>query len=88
MNEKILVLGSNGQIGTELVTALRKAYQNDNVIACDIRRPDYETKNAGPFEFVNVLDKEILKRSFKNINRRKFTYWLRYCLPQANKTQN
>ena len=64
MSEKILVLGSNGQIGTELVTALRKAYSNDNVIACDIRRPDYETKNAGPFEFVNVLDKEILKEIF------------------------
>lgn len=65
MNEKILVLGSNGQIGTELVTALRKAYGNDNVVACDIRRPDYELKNAGPFEFVNVLDKDILKDIFE-----------------------
>lgn len=65
MNEKILVLGSNGQIGTELVTALRKAYGNDNVVACDIRRPDYELKNAGPFEFVNVLDKDILKEIFE-----------------------
>ncbi|MFD0939311.1 NAD-dependent epimerase/dehydratase family protein [Pedobacter boryungensis] len=65
MIEKILVLGSNGQIGTELVTALRKGYGNDNVVACDIRRPDYETKNAGPFEFVNVLDKEILKEIFQ-----------------------
>jgi nucleoside-diphosphate-sugar epimerase len=65
MNEKILVLGSNGQIGTELVTALRKAYGNDHVVACDIRRPDYETKNAGPFEFVNVLDKDILKDIFQ-----------------------
>lgn len=64
MSEKILVLGSNGQIGTELVTELRKAYGNDNVVACDIRRPDYELKNAGPFEFVNVLDKEILKEIF------------------------
>ncbi len=65
MNEKILVLGSNGQIGTELVTALRHAYQKDNVIACDIRRPDYEIKNAGPFEFVNVLDKEVLNAVFQ-----------------------
>ncbi len=40
MIEKIIVLGSNGQIGTELVTALRKTYSEDNVIACDIRRPD------------------------------------------------
>lgn len=64
MKELILVLGSNGQIGTELVSALRSAYGNDNVVACDIRRPDYELKNAGPFEFVNVLDKDILKETF------------------------
>lgn len=65
MKEKILVLGSNGQIGTELVAVLRKAYGSDNVVACDIRRPDYEVKNAGPFEFVNVLDKEVLKDIFQ-----------------------
>ncbi|WP_026903514.1 NAD-dependent epimerase/dehydratase family protein [Pedobacter glucosidilyticus] len=64
MTEHILVLGSNGQIGTELVTALRKAYGYNKVIACDIRRPDYDIKNAGPFEFVNVLDKENLKAVF------------------------
>ncbi|WP_304069045.1 NAD-dependent epimerase/dehydratase family protein [Pedobacter glucosidilyticus] len=64
MTEHILVLGSNGQIGTELVTALRKAYGYNQVVACDIRRPDYDIKNAGPFEFVNVLDKENLKAVF------------------------
>jgi nucleoside-diphosphate-sugar epimerase len=64
MTEKILVLGSNGQIGTELVTTLRKAYSEDNVIACDIRRPDYDIKNSGPFEFVNVLEKETLNTIF------------------------
>ena len=68
MKDKILVLGSNGQIGTELVTALRAIYGSDNVIACDIRRPDYEIKNAGPFEFVNVLDKDILHAIFKKYN--------------------
>ncbi|RZL15646.1 MAG: NAD-dependent epimerase, partial [Pedobacter sp.] len=35
MKDKILVLGSNGQIGTELVTALRVTYGSDNVVACD-----------------------------------------------------
>lgn len=65
MTEKIIVLGSNGQIGTELVTALRKTYGEDNVVACDIRRPDYDIKNSGPFEFVNVLEKEILNDLFK-----------------------
>lgn len=64
MTEKIIVLGSNGQIGTELVTALRKSYGEDHVIACDIRRPDYDIKNSGPFEFVNVLEKETLNHIF------------------------
>ena len=64
MTERILVLGSNGQIGTELVTALRKAYGTDKIIACDIRRPDYDIKNSGPFEFVNVLEKDALNQVF------------------------
>lgn len=64
MADKIIVIGSNGQIGTELVSELRKNYSDDQVIACDIRRPDYDIKNAGPFEFVNVLDKETLRQIF------------------------
>ena len=65
MAETILVIGSNGQIGTELVTELRRIHNVNQVVACDIRRPDYDTKNAGPFEFVNVLDKDNLKVIFK-----------------------
>ena len=65
MTEKIVVLGSNGQIGTELVTALRTVYGEGNVVACDIRRPDYDIKNSGPFEFVNVLEKDTLNSIFQ-----------------------
>jgi nucleoside-diphosphate-sugar epimerase len=65
MTEKIVVLGSNGQIGTELVTELRKIYGEGHVIACDIRRPDYDIKDSGPFEFVNVLEKDTLNGIFK-----------------------
>lgn len=65
MADTILVIGSNGQIGTELVTELRKNNGENNVVACDIRRPDYDIKNGGPFEFVNVLDKDNLKAIFK-----------------------
>lgn len=65
MSEKIVVLGSNGQIGTELVTELRKIYGEDHVVACDIRRPDYDIKDSGPFEFVNVLEKETLNSIFQ-----------------------
>ncbi|WP_026896854.1 NAD-dependent epimerase/dehydratase family protein [Daejeonella oryzae] len=65
MPETILVIGSNGQIGTELVAELRRINGGSNVIACDIKEPDYDTLNAGPFEFSDVLKKENLKALFQ-----------------------
>lgn len=65
MNEKIIVLGSNGQIGTELVMNLRAKYGNDQVIASDIRNTDNAVINAGPFELANVLDKDNLHQLFE-----------------------
>jgi nucleoside-diphosphate-sugar epimerase len=65
MSEKILVIGANGQIGTELVTALRKKNGAEQVIASDIHDPAEAIKNTGPFEFVNVLDKENLHQIFE-----------------------
>ena len=64
MSEKILVIGANGQIGTELVTALRGIYGAENVIASDINSPNYAIRNSGPFEFANVLDKDNLHHIF------------------------
>ncbi|MEO6521985.1 MAG: NAD-dependent epimerase/dehydratase family protein [Mucilaginibacter sp.] len=64
MSEKILVIGANGQIGTELVTALRGIHGSAQVVACDINNPIYAIRNSGPFEFVNVLDKENLHQIF------------------------
>lgn len=54
--EKIVIIGSNGQIGTELVIKLRSIYGSSNVIATDIKEPSYEILNGGPFEYSNVLD--------------------------------
>lgn len=60
----ILVIGSSGQIGTELVEELRKIYGSNNVIASDIKEP--QTNNDGPFETLDILNKnqllEIVKR--------------------------
>jgi len=64
MSEKILVIGANGQIGTELVTALRGIHGAEQVVACDINDPTYAIRNSGPFEYANVLDKENLHQIF------------------------
>jgi nucleoside-diphosphate-sugar epimerase len=60
MKDMILVIGSSGQIGTELVEELRKNYGASNVIASDINNPTSEILEQGPFEVLNVLDKQRL----------------------------
>lgn len=64
MADRILVIGSSGQIGTELIEELRKCHGNENVIASDIREPQI-TQN-GPFEILDILNKvqllEIVER--------------------------
>ncbi len=62
----ILVIGSSGQIGTELVEELRKIYGTNNVIASDIKEP--QTNNDGPFETLNILDKDQLLEIVKKHN--------------------
>lgn len=53
--KRILVTGALGQIGSELVSALRQRYGDDAVVASDIRviRLDMEQSN-GPFDYVDV----------------------------------
>jgi nucleoside-diphosphate-sugar epimerase len=53
--QRILVTGALGQIGTELVAALRARYGTENVIASDVRVPPMDQlSTAAPFEFVDV----------------------------------
>ncbi|MEH7461380.1 L-threonine 3-dehydrogenase [Bacillus thuringiensis] len=54
--KKILVTGSLGQIGSELVTKLRDVYGASNVVATDIRETDSEVVKSGPFEILDVTD--------------------------------
>ena len=54
--EKILVLGACGQIGIELVTALRAAYGDRNVFASDIREEHPALKGTGPYTVLNATD--------------------------------
>jgi nucleoside-diphosphate-sugar epimerase len=54
MKTRILVTGALGQIGSELVPALRERYGEDAVVASDIRMPPRGTD--GPFEFVDTTN--------------------------------
>lgn len=60
MKEVILMIGANGQIGSELAAALRIKFGNENVITSDIREPK-EIAEGEIFETLNVLDKEAIK---------------------------
>jgi nucleoside-diphosphate-sugar epimerase len=56
--EKILVIGSSGQIGGELVEGLRTIYGQESVIASDIKDLDNDALiTTAPYETLNVLDK-------------------------------
>ncbi|GAF93228.1 unnamed protein product, partial [marine sediment metagenome] len=63
MSRKILVIGSAGQIGSELVPALRKKYGGENVIATGRRTPLPETiKKSGPVIYLDALDKNSIAK--------------------------
>jgi len=60
------VTGATGQIGSELTLALRRKYDGDNVIAVGHKRkPSEKLLNSGPFEFVDVGQKESLEKVVK-----------------------
>lgn len=63
---KILVTGALGQIGSDLTLALKKIYGDDNVIASDI--VDSSKSPFGPYENLNVLDKDNLANIIKKYN--------------------
>ena len=57
MDRRILVTGSLGQIGSELVMYLRDKYGNANVVASDVVKKDVpRVIESGPFETLDVLN--------------------------------
>jgi nucleoside-diphosphate-sugar epimerase len=66
--KKILVIGSNGQIGTVLTNKLGEKYGFENVVGSDLRSPEKQTRYI--FEECSVLDKEGLETI---INKYKIT---------------
>ena len=68
MQDKVLVIGSSGQIGSELVAELRSNYGNSNVIASDIVASNQIIMDSGPFEILDVTDAERLYEIVKKYN--------------------
>ena len=61
-DRRILVTGAVGQVGTELVPALRKRFGSDRVVAAGHRtRPSEALRSAGPFTTVDATDMEALR---------------------------
>lgn len=59
--KKILVVGSAGQIGSELIYALRELYGVNNVVCSDKNNPCCsKLKESGYFELLDILDKDSL----------------------------
>ena len=68
MKETVLVIGAKGQIGSELVEALRKIYGNSQVIATDIKPASEEMLQQGPFVQLDVLDFPAVKAIISKYN--------------------
>lgn len=60
--ERVLVTGAAGQIGTELVPALREKYPDAVVTASDIRTGDPVLEDGGPFVTLDVTRPEAVAR--------------------------
>lgn len=59
----VLVIGACGQLGLELVAALRQRYAPNLVVAADVRPPKNPALLAGgPFELLDVLDRARLDK--------------------------
>ena len=68
MKDTILVIGSSGQIGTELVMKLREMYTNNYVVASDIRTSSVEVMQSGPFEELDIMNEARLHEIVKKYN--------------------
>ena len=60
--KKILVTGATGQIGSELVPALRSRHGDDNVVVGVHQRPPTGELLGGPYEKVDVTDRSSIDK--------------------------
>jgi nucleoside-diphosphate-sugar epimerase len=58
---EIIVIGAGGQIGTELVTALREKYGSLNVVASDLLENCPPLLEGGPYAQLDILNREAVR---------------------------
>ncbi|MEQ9468654.1 MAG: NAD-dependent epimerase/dehydratase family protein [Ekhidna sp.] len=56
--DKILIIGACGQLGTELTQRLRELKGTENVIASDLRDEPIKLIADGPYEKLDIMDKD------------------------------
>ncbi len=61
-HKRIMVIGACGQIGSELTLALRERHGPENVLATDIAVPGKAFCLSGPFEHLDVTQREQLEQ--------------------------
>ena len=66
-NNKILVIGSSGQIGTDLCLSLGRIYGAENIICSDLNPPKEKNQHKN-FIKLDVLDNKMLTRKVKEEN--------------------
>lgn len=82
--KNILVIGSVGQIGSELTLELRKRYGSRNVVAgYRSTLPEGELLESGPSERIDATDIDRIAEVVKNMRLIPFTIWQLFCQPWA-----
>lgn len=64
-SRKVLVIGSRGQIGIELIMALRAKLGQNQVIAADIQPAENIEADFFPYQVINALDKAAMEKCIK-----------------------
>jgi len=63
--KRILVTGAAGQVGAELVPALRSAYGEDAVVGTDLREPPPDLGGSGPWARLDCTDAAALAEAVR-----------------------
>jgi nucleoside-diphosphate-sugar epimerase len=63
--KRILVTGAGGQVGTELVPALRAEYGDAAVLATDVREPPALLRESGPWSRLDCMDVHAVARAVR-----------------------